>query len=391
MKRTAKNRLVKQIELSEKRTKLKAVFFIVMLLIAVVSFAYGVNALFSSKPGMQEITAVSAGKLNCSDEFTLYYDLGAGEISATVEQKAVSALYSQAVVDAYQLFSVDVEFEDCRNLWYINEHINEKISVDPVLYEAFALLAESGTRYHYLAPMYEMYFSLFHCGYDSETLDYDPYLNADLRKFYEKAVAFTNDPGQIELELLGNSTVRLSVSGDYLHFAAENGITRFIDFFWMKNAFIADYIARILLENGYTRGTLISCDGFVRYLDDTPETEFSFTLSHRDGMTISNSETLRFSDAVSLVYLKDYPIGNGDISNYYVREDGTIRFPYVDSADGLCKSSIPELAASSTTLSCAGIAIRVAPIFISETFDESALQTLVREDITSYYYAENER
>ena len=43
-----------------------------------------------------------------------------------------------------------------------------------------------------------------------------------------------------------------------------------------------------------------------------------------------------------MVYLHDYPLGGG---NYYVREDGTILSPFVDTADGLCKSALPELAA----------------------------------------------
>ncbi len=384
-RRQSEERQTERIEISEDRVKLRIVIFVVMLFIAVASFAYGINSLFSSEPGVQEVTVPSSSGLSCGDEFTFYYYLGAGEASATEEQKAIKALYSQAAVDAYQLFSTDMEFEDCRNLWYINEHVNEEIEVDPALYEAFVLLEGSGTRYHYLAPMYEMYSSLFNCEYDSEALDFDPYLNANLCEFYEDTVVFTGDPNEIELELLGNNTVRLSVSDDYLRFAAENGISRFIDLFWMKNAFIADYIAGLFLENGYTKGTLISCDGFVRCLDDAPGTEFSLTLSHRDGITVSTSETLRFTYAVSIVYLKDYPLGNGDEGSYYVWEDGTIRFPYIDPADGLCKSAIPEVAASSSALSCAELALKIAPIYISDALDETALQALAQEDITVYY------
>lgn len=374
-----------RIEVSEAHVKLRIILFVVMLLVAVASFAYGINSLFSSEPGMQEITVPSSSGMSCGDEFTFYYYLGTGEVSATEERKAVQALYAQAAVDAYRLFSVDAEFEDCKNLWYLNEHVNEEVVVEPVLYEAFALLEESGTRYHYLAPVYEMYASLFHCEYDSETLDYDPYLNEDLRAFYAEMAVFSNDPDEIKLELLGNNTVRLCVSDGYLRFAAENGISRFIDFFWMKNAFIADYIAGIMLENGYMRGTLISCDGFMRYWDDDPETELSFTLSHREGTTISTAEILRFSDAESLVYLKDYPLGNGDEDSYYVREDGTIRFPYIDPADGLCKSSVPEIAVSSNTLSCAELALSAAPVYIADALDEAALQALLGDGIVACY------
>lgn len=374
-----------QIEISEDRVKLRAVLFVITLLIAVGAFAYGMGSLFSSEPGMQEITVLSTGKLNCGGEFTFYYYLGAGGVSATSEQKSVRALYSQAAIDAYQLFNADMEFEGCNNLWYINEHVNEEISVDPILYEALSLLETIGARYHYLAPIYPLYLSLFQCGYDQETLAYDPFINPDLRTFYSRTAQFANNPGDVAIELLGSNTVRLMISDDYLHFAQENGITRFIDLFWLKNAFTADYIAGILRENGYTRGTLISHDGFVRHLDDTPGAEFTFTLSRREGTTVSAWDTLRFSAPVSIVYLRDYPLGTMDEDSYYVREDGAIRFPYIDTADGLCKSAIPDLAASSAELGCAEIALKIAPIYIADTLDETALQTLAQEGISVYY------
>lgn len=393
MKRAVKSdrpvvRPVKHIELSEEKIRLRTLLLVILIVIALASFGYGINTLFSAEPGLQEITVLSPGGLNCGDDFTFYYNIGANGNSATAEFKAVRTLYSQAAVDAYQLFNADMEFDDCRNLWYINNHVNEEIAIAPALYDAFVLLEESGMRYHYLAPMYEMYFSLFHCEHDYETVDYDPYINEDLRQFYEETAFFTNDSDAIALELLGNNTIRLHVSDAYLSFAEENSITRFIDLFWLKNAFAADYIADILLENGYSSGTLISDDGFIRSLDDGTGNEYAFVFSHRDGAVVSDLFTKNFSGTVSIVYLRDYPLSDG--SGYYVYEDGEIRSPFVDTADGLCKSSIPELAAFSTTLSCAETALKVAPIYISDTFDEDAIQALIREDITSYYFIDNE-
>ena len=74
-----------------------------------------------------------------------------------------------------------------------------------------------------------------------------------------------------------------------------------------------------------------------------------------------------------MVYLHDYPLGGG---NYYVREDGTIRSPFVDTADGLCKSALPELAAWSSSRSCGEILLEIAPLYIADTLDEKALASL---------------
>lgn len=372
------------IEVSQERVKLRIALLIVVFAVTLISLSYGFSSLFSTEPGVTIITALSSGSPNCGGDFTFYYNLGQGSVSATAEQKAIKKLYSKTVTDAYRLFNADTDFEGCVNLWYIKEHVNEEITVDPALYEAFVLLAESNTRYHYLAPVYEIYQSLFMCENDFETLEFDPFLNAELREFYAETVGYINNPDDISLELLGDNVLCLRVSDDYLNYAGDNGINRFIDFFWMKNGFISDYIAGVMLENGYTRGTLISYDGFAINLDDT--TEFSYTLYRRDGVVISAAETLRFTGPVSIVYLHDYPLGNGDGVNYYVREDGAVRFPFIDTADGMCKSASPELAASSKDMGCAEIMLRLVPLYVTDAINYTALQALTQEGITTYLY-----
>ena len=134
---------VETIALPEDRVKLRAVLLVLLVLIAVISFAYGINALFTAEPGIREITALT-GEMNSGDDFTFYYSLGSGEVSATDEERAVRSLYTQAATDAFQIFSADMEFEGCGNLWYLNQSINEPVAVEPALYNALALLENSG-------------------------------------------------------------------------------------------------------------------------------------------------------------------------------------------------------------------------------------------------------
>ena len=158
---------VETIALPEDRVKLRAVLLVLLVLIAVVSFAYGINTLFTAEPGIREITALT-GEMNSGDDFTFYYSLGSGEVSATDEERAVRSLYTQAATDAFQIFSADMEFEGCGNLWYLNQSINEPVTVEPALYNALLCWRTAGGRYHYLAPVYELYFSLFQSESDQE-------------------------------------------------------------------------------------------------------------------------------------------------------------------------------------------------------------------------------
>ena len=372
------------IPLPENKLKLRTALVIALIVLAVASFAFGINSLVGTDAGMAEITVLS-GEMNAGDDFTFYYNLGFGGADATDERREVRSLYSQAATDALEIFSSDVEAEGGGNLYYLNSRPNEDVAVDGALYSALEQLEGSGTRYHYLAPLYEQYYAMFNSASDPEAAEYDPRLNDAQAEFFSQIAAFASDSGEIALELLGDNKVRLHVSEEYMRFAEANGVTTFIDLTWMKNAFIADYIAQELIDAGYTHGALISDDGFMRCLDDETGAEYSFTFSHRDGTTITNLSTLQFSGTVSIAYLHDYPLESGNSGGYYLYSDGTLRSAFLDTADGLDRSCVPELAAYSFEDGCAGLALRLAPVFISSDLDMNELAELEKDGITVYY------
>lgn len=372
------------IPLPENKLKLRTALVIALIVLAVASFAFGINSLVGTDAGMAEITVLS-GEMNAGDDFTFYYNLGFGGADATDERREVRSLYSQAATDALEIFSSDVEAEGGGNLYYLNSRPNEDVAVDGALYSALEQLEGSGTRYHYLAPLYEQYYAMFNSASDAEAAEYDPRLNDAQAEFFSQIAAFASDSGEIALELLGDNKVRLNVSEEYMRFAEANGVTTFIDLTWMKNAFIADYIAQELIDAGYTHGALISDDGFMRCLDDETGAEYSFTFSHRDGTTITNLSTLQFSGTVSIAYLHDYPLESGNSGGYYLYSDGTLRSAFLDTADGLDRSCVPELAAYSFEDGCAGLALKLAPVFISSDLDMNELAELEKDGITVYY------
>lgn len=139
------------IPLPENKLKLRTALVIALIVLAVASFAFGVNSLVGTDAGMAEITVLS-GEMNAGDDFTFYYNLGFGGADATDERREVRSLYSQAATDALEIFSSDVEAEGGGNLYYLNSRPNEDVAVDGALYSALEQLEGSGTRYHYLAP-----------------------------------------------------------------------------------------------------------------------------------------------------------------------------------------------------------------------------------------------
>lgn len=381
---------VKRIVLFEKYPKARLIITVVLILIGVCAFGYSLVSFLTVEAGWATIESDSS-EADCSDELIFQYYLGAGEMSATAERKAVRKLYTEATGKAYQLFHTSQGFDGVNNLYYINQHPNEVISVDEVLYKAFSVIEKYENRAVYLAPIYVQYSNLFGCNDDAETIDFDPYQSEETAAYFAEIISFAGDRNAISIELLEDSKIRLFVSDAYLDYASEIGFSDFIDFYWMKNAFIADYIADTMRENGFVLGSVSSYDGFVRNLDDISGSEYAFNLFDREGTSVYQAGVMRYDHAMSIVYLRNYPVNASlDWQHYYEFRNGEFRTAYIDTADGYCKSAVNNLVAYSQNSSCAEILLQVMPVYINDHFETEKLTRLAQGGIYSIYCEENQ-
>ena len=222
-------RPVTRIELSEENIRIRWILIAVFLSIAVVSIGMGLYGFLNTQPGWNEVT-VTSDQPNCGTEFTLMYDFSDAGGNASAVNKSLTELYSGAAEKAYKLFSPDVTEEGLHNLAYLNAHVNEVVTVEETLYQAFALLAEYENRLVYLAPVYREYDRIFRSESDMEAENYDPAKNSEVMAYISELVTYSSDPERIDLELLGDNQIRLNVAEKYLAFAQENGIEAFLDF-----------------------------------------------------------------------------------------------------------------------------------------------------------------
>ena len=377
---------VERIALPSGNIKLRVILLAAAVAVAISSFAWGLNRLLSVEGGMQEIDALT-GEMNCAGDFTFYYDLGASGEDPADERRALRTLYGQAAHDALEIFSADDGFDGRLNLYNLNSRPNEDTPVDPALYSALETLVASGDRHVYLGPLCELGVSLWQSSSDEEAALYDPRRDASLGAFAADIAAFARDEGAVSLELLGDNRVRLNVSDEYLSYASANGVTRFVDLGWLKNAFIADYLCGVMLDAGYTRGSFVSRDGFMR-LGEGTDAALTLAFTHREGASVMQAGSISYGGGLSVVFLRDYPLREGE--DYYVYADGEIRSPYLDTADGLDRAAISELALNSDRHGCAGLALMAADIYISGSLDMDALYALVDEGIEAHYYKNGE-
>lgn len=373
---------VERIELNEEHISRRGILAAALLLLGVGLLVYAFFQFLNPDTEWTSITASTAVGASSAEDFVLLYRPGGGGASPTVERKGVTALYTDLARRAFQLFHADQPFEGVVNVYDLNRRPNETVEVDPGLYAAFQTVADSGSRALYLGPVYSRYFGVFSCQDDTQLVDFDPRLSEDVAAEYRELCAWANDPEAIGLELLGENEVCLRVSEAYLAYAEREGVENFIDFSWMTNAFVADFIASGLTAQGYTRGALTSCDGFCRNLDSSG-TDYTLPLYSRQGDTVYAAAGLRYTGPRALVTLRDYPMSERDASRFYTLKNGERRTPYVDPADGLCRNTLPELVCYSTSRGCAETLLAMLPVYVAETFDAGALDALKGQGIES--------
>ena len=379
---------VKRINMDIKNTKVRIALVAFFLAVAVVSFGYFGMKDLSQEPGWKEITAQSEDGSSCASEFSLLYNLGYSGISATAENKALTMEYTELTENAYKIFNAYESFEGVGNLHTLSKSPNEAVTVDPALYDALELIDSYGDRGIYLAPVYQEYHNLFFCATDAEAEAFDPFVNPEQAAMLREICGFANDPEHISLELLGDNRVKLAVSQEYLAYAEENGIEIYLDLYWMKNAFVADYLADHLTEKGFVLGTLSSFDGYCRVLDPS-DTAYSTDILDYAGSGTYKAAILQLSGPVATVSLHTYDLRGAAEKRYYKTEAGELRFPYIDPADGLCKAAMNDLVTYTENGTCAETLLRTVMLFVREEPEDYGLTSSLADAGTHSVYCKD--
>ena len=383
---------VESIELSGEHIKLRLALVGLLAGFGVLAIMYGVLQLLSANEGWNQITTDSTYGLGCGSDFILEYNLGSSGISATAEKKEVRRIYSEGCVYTYHLFSNDDLSDDpvdYLTVYDINQHPNEVLEIEDTLYQAFALAEETGSRYLYLAPIYSYYQNLFSCLSSEDTYEFDPLQNEEIAAFYKEVAAIAADPEMVQLQLLGDDQICLMVSDEYLAYAETEGITDFIDFGWMTNAFIIDYLADSLIEAGHSYGTISSYDGFSRNMDENTEHTYSNNLYDLLDGTVYDAAKLTTCGRTATCFLRTYPMTSQDSYHYFELADGEIRHPYINAANGLPQTGGDNLFTWTGSSGCAKLLLETIPVFLTEESIGDHVAEWKGKGISAVWFEEN--
>lgn len=371
---TPRAKPVEKIELSEKYIKPRGILALLCLIVGIALMGYGLMSALNTEPTWQQIEA-SSTQPHCGQDFQLMYDFSEAEGSASTQEKALTNLYSQAAVTGYRLFSPEYLEEGFGNVAWLNAHVNETVTLESGLYQALEQVVSSGDRQVFLAPAAEQYRHVFTSVTDQEASEFDPAKNEQVGQWFSSLASFVTDPEAVDVVLYGENQAMLSVSEAYLAFARENEIPRFLDFGWMTNAFLADFLAETLTENGFTKGYVTSNDGFTRNLDSNGR-EYYVNLMTGQGTALTSPGQLVYKAPCSLVMFHRFSLEAGDSYTYASGEAVT---PYLDWEDCRSKAATESLLVYSAQAGCAELLLQTANLYTSDSLDSVALASLREE------------
>ena len=379
----------KNIELSGKNIALRVVLMVLFIGIALAGVYFGVKGLLTRESGWTRIEADSSSPAQASADLDFEYCLSS---NATMEYKLLTKLYTETSLRAWQVYHPTEAFTGLGNLQSVNAAPNQECTVEPELYRAFELLQAKGSRVLFLAPVCAQYDAVFRSLSDDEAAAYDPAYSEEAAAYVAEVMGFVSDPQAISLDLLGENRVRLKVREDYLRYAAENGIDAFLDFYWLKNAFVLDDIAAKLGEQGFRRGYLASREGFCRYLDSA-EDEYTLRIQALEADGIRLPASLQIRGPMSLACLHSYSgpdLQAGDQSDrlidyFYTYRNGRMVTPYLNPVTGESRAVIWDLTLLSPTASCGELALSALPALTAETWDAAAVAALPETEIAAIW------
>lgn len=347
----------------------RAILTLIFVGIAIASFSYAVWLLNNSDSGWTEIKVDSTSDVNLGDSFTLEYNLGQNGVSPTAEKKALTPVYSQAMVNYYRLFSHNNIYKDVNNLYYISCNPETEIVVDEDLYYVFEMLKKYDNRAIYLGPALSYYTAIFNSTSDSEAEAYDPSKDSEIMSFVTKVAGYAADPESIDLELLGDNKVILHISDEYKVFCQDNEVTELLNLGWLKNAFVTDLTADKLEEAGLTNGYLSSVDGFTVNLSE--DTDFTLSIYDEGDNNIISVGDYSYKGPKNIVWLKNFLATKEDVGNFYMYQDGSEVSYYIRS-DGITDTGTCSLYlySDANTSTCADMVLSAYDTFLNADSNE---------------------
>ena len=328
--------------------------------------------------GWQTIDAPSvSGALKNS--FILNYDLSDGS-----SKDKISDIYSEMLKLGYNLYDAGASTAH-GGVATLNKYVGQPTEISDGLYNSLVMMTEKSSRIHYLGPVYEIYKKLFNVTDPTAAPALDPKKNVELAEICNSIAAFASNDAAVKIEILGDHRVQLSVSDEYRELMQNAGLTNYIDFGWMRDAFIVDLIASELKAAGYTNGTISSYSGFTRNLDTDADQDYTFGLYDKYRNNVYLASSVSYKGALTSVTYKTFAMNKIDSQYLYEYKNGDTTHGYINVSNGMPEAACDVMVFHTKNMTCAELALTTYSYYNRPTEDQRAISGLLNRGIGAIY------
>ena len=211
-----------------------------------------------TKGGINEISNDSSKYSGQMSDFKFYYNLDEENAGATLLQ--LERDYASSFDKIYELVSEYEEIEGIYNIYYINNHVNEDVAIEPVLYNYLKKIYDLNPKYLIEAPLYDYWQGMIYSKDVNQRNKIEPENNTEIKNSLDYFV--NTSLNKISISFLDDYKIRVNVEDDYKKIEDENP---YISLSLFYDAVIMDYIKSYLAKSNHSDGYIISSNGF--YLD----------------------------------------------------------------------------------------------------------------------------
>lgn len=331
-----------EIRISTSNITLRAIGFVIALVVAVCAFSFGIASIGNKEPGYYEIEASAseqAERYALGFTLNLYLD---GESNAIKEQMAqAQEVYSTSLLRAYMLLDVDNTYDGVVNLATLNASLGQTVEVGD---ELCAILADAWEKTQQ-GGGYNLFSGVLVHEWESiltvdQPLDYDPLTNDNSAQRISALAMETARLTHFDLTA-ENGCVTVRVSEDYLSFLRENEYELCIlNTNLLREAYLARIVCDALEQAGFTNGYLVTDSGLTVSLSTHESGKFCLYTHPGDEAVLAATVDVMGGAVCST--LRSFPLSDGEFRYYSVENYGKTvhRSPLSVLSDGVMDTAL---------------------------------------------------
>jgi hypothetical protein len=265
-----------QYENEKRQEKRKTIITLVLIVVAAIAGVFAMFAMLERAahrdPGYYKLEAPKSDSapLYAHDyTFEHYFEGESMAIKYAVEK--CSNLYGDILLRIYKLTDARNQYENCKNIAYLNAHKGEEVELEKELFDILVSayeLTQAGEFNMFAGALNGAWNDII---YSSEPAEFDPLVNEAQNRRISLAVESAVSVPYFTFEIVdeANHIIKFGTTMGYKSFteAADLG-EAVIDLGRLRDAFIIDTVCALMEQQGYDNGYMTSISGVTKALSN---------------------------------------------------------------------------------------------------------------------------